>query len=240
MVVARPRIPAGEARPDIGDALHMFEDGFHAPEAAAGQHGHRSSAPRRFDQPGRRDRCRRFGIVPHVDQRGQRHRCEAGRKSKAETGFRRHSWSIPSYRDCIQPPFVERMVRPSERRLAWRSKQGGTMMRIHRRLLAAAMLAASASAFAGPVEDFQKLQDDYWAAVLKYNPLFASQVGVKDYDRELGEISIAEFDRQAAEAAAFLARLEAIPAASLSPADRAGHAILKRQLADQVESGDRK
>jgi len=109
-------------------------------------------------------------------------------------------------------------------------------MRLHRHLLAATMLAAAAPALAGPVEDFQKLQDDYWATVLKDNPVFASQVGVKDYDRQLGEISIAEFDRQAAAAAAFLKRLEAIPAASLSPADQAGYAILRRQLADQVDN----
>jgi len=109
-------------------------------------------------------------------------------------------------------------------------------MRLHRHLLAATMLAAAAPALAGPVEDFQKLQDDYWATVLKDNPVFASQVGVKDYDRQLGEISIAEFDRQAAAASAFLKRLEAIPAASLSPADQAGYAILRRQLADQVDN----
>jgi uncharacterized protein (DUF885 family) len=109
-------------------------------------------------------------------------------------------------------------------------------MRLHRHLLAATMLAAAAPALAGPAEDFQKLQDDYWATVLKDNPVFASQVGVKDYDRLLGEISIAEFDRQAAAAAAFLKRLEAIPAASLSPADQAGYAILRRQLADQVDN----
>jgi uncharacterized protein (DUF885 family) len=109
-------------------------------------------------------------------------------------------------------------------------------MRLHRHLLAATMLAAAAPALAGAAEDFQKLQDDYWATVLKDNPVFASQVGVKDYDRLLGEISIAEFDRQAAAAAAFLKRLEAIPAASLSPADQAGYAILRRQLADQVDN----
>ena len=109
-------------------------------------------------------------------------------------------------------------------------------MRLHRHLLAATILAAAAPALAGPVEDFQKLQDDYWATVLKDNPVFASQVGVKNYDRLLGEISIAEFDRQAAAAAAFLKRLEAIPAASLSPADQAGYAILRRQLADQVDN----
>jgi uncharacterized protein (DUF885 family) len=108
-------------------------------------------------------------------------------------------------------------------------------MRLHRQLLVATMLAVTAPALAGPAEDFQKLQDDYWAVTLKDNPLLASQVGVKDYDRQLGDISIAEFDRQTAEAAAFLERLEAIPVASLSPADQASHSILKRQLEAAVE-----
>ena len=108
-------------------------------------------------------------------------------------------------------------------------------MHLRHSLLAATMLAIAAPALAGPVEDFRKLQDDYWATLLKDNPLFASQVGVKDYDRELGDISLAEFDRQTAEAAAFLKRLNAIPAETLPVAEQANRAILKRQLETQVE-----
>jgi uncharacterized protein (DUF885 family) len=108
-------------------------------------------------------------------------------------------------------------------------------MRLHFQLFAATSLALAAPALAGPTEDFQKLQDDYWATVLKDNPLFASQVGVKDYDRELGDISIAELDRQTAEAAQYLKRLNAIPADALPAAEQANRAILKRQLEAQVE-----
>ena len=108
-------------------------------------------------------------------------------------------------------------------------------MRPRNLLLAATMLAVAAPALAGPAEDFQKLQDDYWATLLKDNPVFASEVGVKDYDRELGEISLAEFDRQAAEAADFLKRLNGIPAEALSASDQANRAILKRQLESQVD-----
>lgn len=108
-------------------------------------------------------------------------------------------------------------------------------MRLHRMLLAATMLGTAAPVIAGPTEDFQKLQDDYWATVLKDNPVFASQVGVKDYDRELGNISLAEFDRQTAEAADFLKRLNAIPAEALPASEQANRAILKRQLEGQVE-----
>ena len=70
-----------------------------------------------------------------------------------------------------------------------------------------ALLAATsitAPALAGPVEDFGKLQDDYWAATLKDSPLFATQVGVTTYDRDIGPLSLAEMDRQAAQSAAFL------------------------------------
>ena len=101
-------------------------------------------------------------------------------------------------------------------------------------LATAASVALSAPAFAGPTEDFHQLMDDYWAAYLKDNPLTASSVGVQTYDRELGELSLAEFDRQAAEAQAFLTRLRAIPAASLAPADRSNQAVLQRALEDQI------
>ena len=109
-------------------------------------------------------------------------------------------------------------------------------MRFHRHLLAATILAASAPALSGPTEDFQKLQDEFWAATLKDSPLFATQVGVTNYDRQLGPLSLAEMDRQTAQSAAFLKRLEAIPAASLPASEQANRAILKRQLEDAVEA----
>jgi uncharacterized protein (DUF885 family) len=108
-------------------------------------------------------------------------------------------------------------------------------MRLHHQLLAATMLAITAPALAGPVEDLRKLQVVYWATVHKDNPFFSSQVGVKDYDRELGDISLAEFDRQTAEAAGFLKRLNAIPADALPAGEQANRAILKRQLEGAVE-----
>lgn len=109
-------------------------------------------------------------------------------------------------------------------------------MRLHRRFLVATLLAASAPALSGPTEDFQKLQDEYWAATLRDSPLFATQVGVTDYDRQLAPLSLAEMDRQTAQSAAFLKRLDAIPAASLPASEQANRAILKRQLEDAVEA----
>lgn len=109
-------------------------------------------------------------------------------------------------------------------------------MRHYCQLLAGTMLAIATPVLAGPTEDFRKLQDDYWAATLKDAPLFATQVGVTDYDREIGPLSLAEMDRQTAQSAAFLKRLEAIPAESLPASEQANRAILKRQLEDAIEA----
>ena len=103
--------------------------------------------------------------------------------------------------------------------------------------LALATVAAFAIATpvtAGPTEDFHKLMDDYWAAYLHDNPLTASSVSVRTFDRTLGELSLAEFDRQADEAQEFLTRLRAIPAASLNTMDQSNRAVLERTLDDQV------
>ena len=106
----------------------------------------------------------------------------------------------------------------------------------HYLLLAATALAVAAPAFAGPVQDFQKLQNDYWAALLRNSPTLATSVGVTKYDRELGEITLAAVDKQVAEAAGFLKRLKAIPAASLPASGQANYAILKDNLESSIEA----
>ena len=68
-------------------------------------------------------------------------------------------------------------------------------------LAAAAALALATPALAGPAEDFKALTDEYWAFVLRENPVFASTLGHREYDAQLGDISLAAEDRRAAEAA---------------------------------------
>ena len=103
-------------------------------------------------------------------------------------------------------------------------------------LLAATAIALAAPAFAGPVQDFQRLQDDYWAALLRNSPSLATSVGVTKYDRELGEITLAAADRQVAEAGVFLKRLKAIPSAALPASGKANYAILKDNLEGSIEA----
>ncbi|MFN3584591.1 DUF885 domain-containing protein [Phenylobacterium sp.] len=102
-----------------------------------------------------------------------------------------------------------------------------------------AALAVAAPAQAQTATDsFKAVLADHWAWYLKANPVQATILGVRTYDKELGDPSLAAIDREAAEAKGFLARLDAIPTDQLSEADRLNHALLRRELANQVE-GDR-
>ena len=109
------------------------------------------------------------------------------------------------------------------------------MRRLTLALAAATWLAVSAPAAAAPADDFKALTDEYWAFVLRENPVWASTLGHREYDAQLGDISLEAEDRRAAQAQRFLAQLNAIPDAGLSPADRVNKAILKRGLEETIE-----
>ncbi len=100
-------------------------------------------------------------------------------------------------------------------------------------LLVAACL--STSALAAPADDFRKLLGDHWAWYLSTNPMQATDLGVRTYDDQIGDPTLAEADRQAATAQGFIARIDAIDPTALPAADRVNRAILRRMLAEQME-----
>jgi uncharacterized protein (DUF885 family) len=103
-------------------------------------------------------------------------------------------------------------------------------------LLAGAALLAAAPAAAAPADDFRRLLDDHYAWLLRESPTYSTALGVRDHDDRIEDISLAARDRQARESAAFLERLELIPAEALSPSDRVNRAILKRGLEEGIEA----
>lgn len=105
-----------------------------------------------------------------------------------------------------------------------------------RTILIALLLGAATPVLAAPADDLKAVIDDHWAWYLKENPIQATLVGVRDYDRELGDFSLAAQDRRAAEASAFIKRLDAIPDSGLDAAQRTNKAILRRSLAEAVEA----
>src|SRR5688500_10828735 len=105
-----------------------------------------------------------------------------------------------------------------------------------KKIVIALLLASAAPAAAAPADDFRRLLEDHYAWLLRENPTAATALGVRDHDDRIRDISPAARDRRAREAEAFLKRLDAIPAAELSAADRTNHAILRRDLAETVEA----
>jgi len=113
------------------------------------------------------------------------------------------------------------------------------MPEAHRR---AVLVAALAAALASPLAAsdaptrFQDLTERQWQWTLREFPTFATSVGVHDYDDRLGDVSLAAVGRRDAETRAFLAELDAIPVAELSPADQVDAAIFRTQLEEAVDS----
>ena len=98
------------------------------------------------------------------------------------------------------------------------------------------LLGGSAPARAAPADDLKQVIDAHWAWYLKNNPIQATTLGVRDYDAEVGDYSLAAQDRQAREAGDFVKRLDGISDNGLSPAQRVDKAILKRALSEQIEA----
>jgi len=102
-------------------------------------------------------------------------------------------------------------------------------------IMAGLILAGATPAAAAPAGDLNALMADYYAWLLRENPVSATSLGVRDYDDRIDDLSLAAADRRAKDAAAFLARLERIPGTGLDPAGQANRAILKRSLENVVE-----
>lgn len=101
--------------------------------------------------------------------------------------------------------------------------------------IAAAALIVT-PAVATPDEDLDTLMDEIWASALRESPILATSVGVRDYDDQVGDVSLAAEDRRAAEAQIFLDRLEAIPRDQLSAGSQTDYGIVRRILSESIEA----
>jgi uncharacterized protein (DUF885 family) len=101
--------------------------------------------------------------------------------------------------------------------------------------VAVCALAISAPAHADANTDLKALVDAYWADVLKEAPVFASSLGIETYNGQVGDASLEGADRRAASAAAFLKKLDAIPANQLDGANTVEAGILRHSLASNIE-----
>ncbi|HTA19606.1 MAG TPA: DUF885 family protein, partial [Polyangia bacterium] len=77
--------------------------------------------------------------------------------------------------------------------------------------------------------DFSRLVDAYFDAYFAYAPSSATTVGLHEHDRALEDFSKARIDARVADLRRFIATLDALPAAGLSPDDAIDRAFLASQ-----------
>ncbi len=107
---------------------------------------------------------------------------------------------------------------------------------MRKRWMAIALATAGAVAVASPVSPLEDVIQEHWAWYLKANPVHASILGVGGFGKQLVDISLAAADTQAKAAHILIGRLDKIPDASLSTAQKTNKAILIRLLSEQIES----
>jgi len=104
-------------------------------------------------------------------------------------------------------------------------------------LVAAAVVAAGAMQAAPPPRAssvFRELLDEDWEARLREDPLLATETGDHRYDDRLPSVAPADLAQAAARRRAVIARLQAIPRASLETRDRISYDMLAAELRDDV------
>jgi len=107
-------------------------------------------------------------------------------------------------------------------------------MRLKLLLLLSGLVALPADA--APADNLTAVQGEAYTFVLDSSPLSASLLGSHAKDDQIDDPSLAEADRQAAHIVGILRKLDAIPDAELSVAQRTEKAIVRRNLADAVEA----
>lgn len=109
------------------------------------------------------------------------------------------------------------------------------------RIIASGFLLAAlpiAPALAGPVEDFTELREAVWESVLDTSPTLATNIGDRRGDGQLGDLSLAEYDRQIAETGGYLARLNAIDADALPVDLQVDYAIMQSSFEDTIAASE--
>ena len=106
---------------------------------------------------------------------------------------------------------------------------------------AGAQLTPSSSAPTTPADRTKALHDlfhDYWEAVLKNQPEFASTIGDNRYNDQISDNSVKAINQWLATEQEFLMKLAAIDPAGLSDQDRTSRELLMRDLTDDQEAAD--
>ena len=98
-------------------------------------------------------------------------------------------------------------------------------------------LASPALLAAGSDDAFRALVDREWQWRLREDPIFATSVGVHDYDDRLPSVSLDDQARRDRETRAFIAELAAIDRDGLTAGARVDYEIFRAQLEGSRKEG---
>ena len=84
---------------------------------------------------------------------------------------------------------------------------------------------------------FENIMHAHWAANLQRNPVFATSLGVRDYDDRLADPSLQAYEESVLEAENFLKQLAEVDVPGLDEANQLNYSLLKLELETDVEAG---
>jgi uncharacterized protein (DUF885 family) len=84
---------------------------------------------------------------------------------------------------------------------------------------------------------FEAIMHAHWAANLLRNPVFATSLGVRDYDDRLSDPSLQAYEDSVLEAQGFLKQIAALNVSDLGEANQLNYSLLKLELETDVEAG---
>ncbi len=90
---------------------------------------------------------------------------------------------------------------------------------------------------AAQTDTFKAIIDDHWNWSLEQSPVFATSLGVRDFDDTLGDPSLAAEDSRMEQTEIFINRLEALDAASLSASEQVDYKLLLLDLKNDLAGG---
>ena len=109
-------------------------------------------------------------------------------------------------------------------------------MIVSKALFTAALVLACHAAHADAGAEFDTLLDDHWQWTLENNPVFASRLGDRRFNRAWPDASREAANERQAERRALLARVYALPKAELSDDDRLSLELLRRELQQDADA----
>jgi len=87
-----------------------------------------------------------------------------------------------------------------------------------------------------PDAEFERVMAEHWSVQLENNPVFATSVGVREFDDLLSDPSLRAYDKQVAQAQNFLQQLAGLDVNKLSEANQLNHRLLNLDLSNSVEA----